>query len=202
MSFKIAVGLGNSGEAYEGTRHNVGRSAVLDFARSAGAAFSFEKYCAAYTAVVSGVRFVLLNGYMNESGINLARVLKFFKADISETVVAYDDITLDLGRVKLADRGSSGGHNGVENIISVCGESFARLKIGIGSKPFKSMDLADFVLQKIPDDDWKILNQEAFPKTRKALELLFSKGMSEAQNAVNRRVQTDNFNYSKQQNEY
>ncbi|MBO6101772.1 MAG: aminoacyl-tRNA hydrolase, partial [Opitutales bacterium] len=150
MSVKLAIGLGNMGSKYASTRHNAGMEAVARLGRRFGATFARNKYCAAYLAkgLVGGreIIFAAAEGYMNESGVNLANILRFLKLDISEVAVFYDDITLDSGRMKISQGGSSGGHNGVNDIINRCGNDFARVRIGLGAKPFKGMDLADYVL--------------------------------------------------------
>lgn len=190
MSVKIAVGLGNSGDAYNSTRHNVGLMRLAAFAKARGAVFSYEKYCAAYIAKASvfgeTLLLVAMKGYMNESGANLKNALKFLKTDISECVVLYDDVSMEVGKVKLTSGGSSGGHNGVDDIIKRCGNSFARIRIGVGAKAHKGMDLADHVLGRIPNEDLRLL-EDADAKIAQALELLLSKGLDAAQNAVNRR---------------
>lgn len=202
MSLKIAVGLGNSGDAYDSTRHNVGAMKVASFARESGASFSYEKYCASYIAKISlageTLCLAVMKGYMNESGANLRNLLKFLKADISECAVLYDDVSMEVGKVKISCGGSSGGHNGVDDIMKKCGNSFARIRIGVGAKAHKGMDLADHVLGKIPQDDVKAL-EGADAKVSQALELLAKKGLEAAQNVVNRRPIEPKVEISKEQ---
>lgn len=190
MAFRLAVGLGNSPSRYEGTRHNVGMAALGRIAGMYQAKFSLNKYCAAYLskANVCGkdVVFAAAQGYMNESGVNIANILRFLKIDISETIVFYDDITIQRGSFKISEGGSSGGHNGVENIIARCGNSFARVRIGLGGKTFKEMDLADYVLGGLSDDE-KVSFEASLPKLKDAFEMICSKGLVAAQNAFNRK---------------
>ena len=114
MSVKLAIGLGNSGAEYSGTRHNAGRIVLAKFAREKGAVFAYNKYCAAEVAKADvrskGLVIAFADGYMNLSGAALKRIMAFFKVKISEVAVAYDDISLDPGRMKLSKGGSSGGH--------------------------------------------------------------------------------------------
>ena len=122
MSVNIAVGLGNSEARYALTRHNAGAIVLEGLAKSCGVPFMrFNKYANAYLAKGSigscDLTFAFAEGYMNESGKSLAKILKYLKADISSVAVIYDDITLEVGRMKLTVGGSSGGHNGVADIM-------------------------------------------------------------------------------------
>ena len=191
MSVKLAIGLGNSGAEYSGTRHNAGRIVLAKFAREKGAAFAHNKYCAAEVAKAD-VRskeliIAFADGYMNLSGAALKRIMAFFKVKISEVAVAYDDISLEPGRMKLSKGGSSGGHNGVTDIMEKCGNEFVRIRIGIGGKIDKRMDLADHVLGKIPPEDLKAIESV---KIGECLDLLLTKGLDAAQNAMNRKDET------------
>ena len=187
MSVKIAIGLGNTGAEYVGTRHNAGRIVLGEVAAACGAGFSYNKFCAAQTAKISlgahPLAIAFADGYMNLSGDGISKILKFFKLDISEAVVVYDDITLDAGRMKLSVGGSSGGHNGIADVMFKCGNTFARIRIGIGAKPYKTMDLADYVLGKIGDEDLAAIKSL---DVKGCLSLMLSKGIEAAQNVVNR----------------
>lgn len=155
-----------------------------------GANFVRNKYCAAYLGkgVVSNreVIFAAAEGYMNESGVNLANILKFLKVGIAETVVLYDDITLDSGRMKLSVGGSAGGHNGVNDIMNRCGNDFVRVRIGLGAKTFKTMSLADYVLGTLTPEEKS--NFEALkPSIISAFEMIVEKGIASAQNVYNQK---------------
>ena len=131
MSVNIVVGLGNSEPRYALTRHNAGAIVLENLAKSCGVdSMRFDKYANAYIGrgALCGreLTFVFAEGYMNESGVSLAKTLKYLKADISQVAVIYDDITLEAGRMKLSRGGSSGGHNGVADIMAHCGNTFAR----------------------------------------------------------------------------
>ena len=123
------------------------------------------------------------DGYMNLSGGNIKNILKFLKFNISEAAVVYDDITLDVGRMKLSLGGSAGGHNGVADIMEKCGNDFARIRIGIGAKPYKTMDLADYVLGKLDESDLSAIRAL---DVKECLSLMLAKGLEGAQNVVNR----------------
>lgn len=189
MSINIAVGLGNCEACYAKTRHNSGVIALESLAKSCSvASMQFDKYANAYLArgTIGGheLTFVFAKGYMNESGVALAKILKYLKADISSVAVIYDDITLDVGRMKLTQGGSSGGHNGVANIMERCGNTFARVRIGVGAKIDKRMDLADHVLGKLSEDEIKTI--ETLP-LHECFKLLVTKGLEAAQNVINRK---------------
>ena len=98
----------------------------------------------------------------------------------------YDDITIGVGRMKLSRGGSSGGHNGVADIMEFCGNSFVRVRIGVGAKADKRMDLADHVLGKLSEADLAAIS--ALP-VRECFSLLLSKGLEAAQNEINRRAE-------------
>ena len=176
------------GSQYNGTRHNVGMEAVARIAKSYGAGFVRNKYCAAWLAQadIAGRRIIFAapEGYMNESGVNIANILRFLKLDITDAAIFYDDITIASGHFKLSQGGSSGGHNGVENIMAVCGNSFARLRIGLGGKPFKTMALSDYVLGKLAPEEENAFDS-LVPNLERAFQCVLKKGIAAAQNEFN-----------------
>ncbi|MFI3290509.1 MAG: aminoacyl-tRNA hydrolase [Opitutales bacterium] len=187
---RLAVALGNSPEKYSKTRHNAGQIVLRHWAKELGKSFSYNKFCSAnITRVQVGNNELILAdmlGYMNESGVNLKKVLKFFKLNISEVAIFYDDITMDLGRLKITERASSGGHNGLADIISQFGTDFLRYRVGIGAKPFKTMPLSDYVLSKLSDIEIEQL-QSLTGQVAKSFELMFTKGIAFAQNLINQK---------------
>ncbi|MCL4146134.1 UNVERIFIED_CONTAM: hypothetical protein GTU68_052830, partial [Idotea baltica] len=138
---KLIVGLGNPGSEYEGTRHNVGFD-FLDYLFLNLPEISWKnKFGANFTSLEyksEKVFFVKPFTYMNLSGEPLRKFCAYFKIDINEVIVCYDDIDLDIGNLRLRDKGGAGGHNGIKSIISEFGvENFTRLKIGISRPKFK-----------------------------------------------------------------
>ncbi len=188
MSLKIAIGLGNSGNEYKGTRHNAGIIALEEIARQSGVGFAYSKYCSAYLAKVQISSKPLLlafaDGYMNLSGSGLAKILSFTKVSIADVAVFYDDINLDVGRMKLSLGGSAGGHNGVADIMAKCGNNFMRFRLGIGAKPDKRMDLADYVLNKFSEAEISAIKTLDL---KGALSQTLAKDFESAQNIYNRR---------------
>lgn len=187
MSIKVIFGLGNTGAEYACTRHNAGQIALGVLADSFGATFSENKFCNARVAKINlgggAVWLVFCNGYMNNSGEGAKKAAAFFGVGGGETAVIYDDITLPVGRMKLTKGGSSGGHNGVADIMDRLGNDFVRIRMGIGAKPFKQMDLADFVLGKLPEADLAAIRAADI---RKCVETLVLRGLERAQNEFNR----------------
>lgn len=148
---KLIVGLGNPGEKYKGTRHNIGFEAIDFIAKE----FQVDNFKKKYQGEISffewqGEKVALLKPltYMNLSGNSIQEVVKFYKLDPREDlIVIYDDMDLDLARIKIKRKGRAGGHNGIKSIISHLGEDFIRIKCGIG-KPEKKEDVINYVLGK------------------------------------------------------
>ncbi len=192
MALKFLAGLGNSGAEYALTRHNAGAIALSVFAESMGAELRYDKYLRASSAKVrtplGPLVLAFAEGYMNESGANLQRIIGRLGFRVDEFAVLCDDINLEVGRIKLSVGGSAGGHNGLADIMEHCGNSFARVRIGVGAKPDKRMDLADYVLGRLPESDLSALRSLDI---KECVMLMISKGVAAAQNLVNRRCRAD-----------
>jgi PTH1 family peptidyl-tRNA hydrolase len=194
MSISIVAGLGNPGRDYADTRHNLGWIAVDAFARRHGLAWReqprFEAEVARWDrSQGSSVWFVKPLTFMNDSGRSLGAFLHFHKVEPAQLAVVYDDLTLDLGLVKVTHRGSAGGHNGVASVIEHLGPGFARYRLGIGPKQPPQMDLKDFVLGKFTSDQLQLVQQN-LENTLNGLDLLLSHGITRAMNQLNRRNPT------------
>ncbi|MFP4156569.1 MAG: aminoacyl-tRNA hydrolase [Opitutales bacterium] len=193
MSIAVIAGLGNPGQKYRKTRHNIGFDVVEDFAKSLAAPWKpvarFEAELA--QAEIGPSRYLLVKPltYMNDSGRALAAILRYYKLEPANLLVIYDDITLELGRAKLRINGSDGGHNGVGDLLARVGPGFARYRIGIGAKPRKEMDLADYVLSPFKPDEMERLKTR-FPDYNKHLRLILDKGIEPALNSINQRTAT------------
>ena len=186
MSIKILFGLGNIGDEYAQTRHNAGVIVLKNFAELRSAEFSKNKFCNADVAKANSsigmITLAFCRGYMNNSGDGIKKVLSFFKFAPNEIGVIYDDITLPVGRVKISQGGSCGGHNGVDDIIRKVGNDFVRIRVGIGSKQHKAMVLSDHVLGKLTAED--IASLKAFDICS-CVDVLLSQGLAKAQNIFN-----------------
>ena len=172
---KLVLGLGNPGEGYKSTRHNAGFMFADALADKIGASFYNESKFKAQIAKGEykgeAIWIVKPQTYMNLSGESLSALKNFYKTDIKTLFVAFDDISLDLGKIRFKSKGSDGGHNGIKSIIKhASSQEFDRLKIGIGPQP-PFMKSEDFVLQnfskeqKVQIDDIINLCVEAFATT-------------------------------------
>ncbi len=156
---KLVIGLGNPGEEYKNTRHNIGYM-FLDFVTN-NANFVINKKFKAmeYETVIDGekVLFVKPLTYMNLSGETVIKYVNFFKIQLNDILIIQDDLDMNIGRYKLLFKHGDGGHNGIKNIISSLGSSeFLRLKIGISKS---NMDTVNYVLGKFSRDEMKLLDK-------------------------------------------
>ena len=146
---KIIVGLGNPTKEYAGTRHNVGFSVIYNISDAYNIPVETKKHKALIgKGIIEGEKVILAmpQTYMNLSGESVRELMDYYKCDLSDLIVIYDDISLDVGQLRIRKKGSAGGHNGIKNIIANLGtDVFPRIKIGVGEKP-KKYDLADYVL--------------------------------------------------------
>lgn len=155
---KLIIGLGNKGKEYDTTRHNAGFEALDTLADKLGVSISENKHKALVVKTyIAGEKVLLMKPqtYMNLSGESVRAALDFYKLNIDDILVIYDDISLDVGRLRIRLKGSAGGHNGIKSIISHLGsEEFSRIKIGVGDKE-KGSDLAKHVLGKFNEEESK-----------------------------------------------
>jgi len=178
----IAVFLGNPGLRYENTRHNVGFITAEAIAKEMGIGIKRAKFNALTEVITLGGEKVLLalpQTYMNLSGNTVKQALRFYKLPIENVIVISDETALPVGKLRIRRSGSSGGHNGLRDIISKCGEDFIRVRIGIGTPPHEGYDMADWVLSKITGEDTALINEAAL-KAAAAIELIISSGVDKA----------------------
>ena len=183
---RLIVGLGNPGETYRDTRHNIGFMVLDEIAKRMGAAFHEEKRWSGMVAKFTGGYLLKPLTFMNDSGRALAALARFYKVPAASVIAVYDDLTIDLGLVKVSVTGSAGGHNGVASVLEHLGDGFVRYRLGIGPKEPPQMDLKDFVLGKFtPDQQISITSH--LPHYLSGLDLLLSRGAETAMNQLNRR---------------
>ena len=186
----LVVGLGNPGSQYEATRHNVGFRAVDALAKEAGVKIDRAKFQALTAqATVGGVRVLLMKPqtYMNLSGVAVKQAADFYKVPPERVLVLFDDIDLDVGRLRIRRNGSAGGHNGIKSIISSLGsQEFPRIKIGVGAKPHPDYDLADWVLSRFTLAEQKLLDPAIEPAAE-AVPVIFTQGIERASSQFNRK---------------
>ena len=165
---KLIVGLGNPGKEYENTRHNMGFMALDEYATQNHLTFNKEKFNGLYTDFsYNGDKVILLKpqSYINLSGEVIRKFVDYFKIELDDLLVISDDLDMDLGKIKIKYKGSSGGHNGLKNIESHLGtQNYRRIKIGISNN--KNIDTKDYVLGKLNGDSKKIIEEtiQLFPK--------------------------------------
>ncbi len=189
QEFFVVAGLGNPGREYAETKHNVGFMVIDRLAEKYNINVTKFKNKALIGDGTIGDRRVLLvkpQTFMNLSGESIREIVNFYKIPQDRFVVIFDDTSLPEGQIRLREKGSHGGHNGIRNIIQQMGtDVFWRIKVGIGEKP-NGWDLADYVLAKF-DKDALPLMETGMDKAVQAVELILSRGMQDAMNRMNQR---------------
>lgn len=184
---KIIVGLGNPGSEYEKTRHNTGFMVIDKIAEKYNIEIKKEKSKALIgTGEINGEKVMLVKPqtFMNLSGEAVRGIMDFYKESIDNLLVVFDDIDLELGNIRIKERGSAGTHNGMKSVVQNVGTvDFKRVKVGIG-KPKVNMDLVNYVLGKFSDDELKILTG-SIEKAVDAVEIIVSGNVSKAMNLYN-----------------
>ena len=188
----IIVGLGNPGDKYEKTRHNVGFNVIDLLAKEYSIDVSKIKHKALIGEGRVGTEKVILvkpMTYMNLSGDSVAEIVNFYKLDPeSEMIVIFDDISLAPGNIRVRKKGSAGGHNGIKSIIARCGtQNFMRIKVGVGEKP-QGWDLADHVLGRFSTED-RVLVEDAIRDACSAAVLMMQGDVDAAMNHFNAKKQ-------------
>lgn len=183
----IIVGLGNPGQKYAKTRHNAGFEVIDRLADEYGISVTKIKHKALIGEGRVGTEKVVLvkpTTYMNLSGESVVSLYQFYKPDLDKLIVIYDDIDLDVGKLRIRKKGSPGTHNGMRSITQCLGtKEFPRFRVGVG-KPDKGRDLADFVLSRVPKEQDEAMN-EGFEKTAKAIDSMIREGIDMAMNKYN-----------------
>lgn len=184
----LIVGLGNPDKKYENTRHNTGWLALDYIADKYGCKINKVKYKSFVGNCTIGKSKVLLMKpatYMNNSGKAVVEAMNFYKIPPEKVIVIFDDISLDVGKMRIRSKGSDGGQKGMRSIIYLSGsDKFPRIKIGIGAKPNPDWDLADWVLSKFTDDELKTVGK-MFDSAAKAAELIIDGKTDRAMNMFN-----------------
>jgi PTH1 family peptidyl-tRNA hydrolase len=191
MSISLVAGLGNPGPDYVSTRHNLGWIVIDAFAEKLGLAWKKQPQFDALVARWDRpgqptCYFAKPLTFMNDSGTAVGALSRFYKIPITSITAVYDDLTIDLGLIKVSVSGSAGGHNGVASLLEQIGDGFVRYRLGIGPKTPPQMDLKDFVLGKFTPDQHSLVTQ-LLPHYISGLELLLSRGTEAAMNQLNRR---------------
>ncbi|MGV3488443.1 MAG: aminoacyl-tRNA hydrolase [Tuberibacillus sp.] len=159
---KLIVGLGNPGSEYRQTRHNIGFEVIEQLSKITDIPLDQSKYNGLFgKGKVQGEDVILLKPltYMNASGESVGPFMRFYKLDLSDLIVVYDDLDLAVGRMRLRLKGSAGGHNGMKSIIQHVGsQNFKRVRVGIG-RPEGRQPVIDFVLKPFSKEERPIVEE-------------------------------------------
>ncbi len=183
----LIVGLGNPGKEYENTRHNLGFRVVDSLLNDLHISSLKSKHDSLLAqAEIDGHKLLIAKPqtFMNNSGIAVGQILNWYKINPEKLILIYDDVDLEVGQLRLREKGGTGGHNGVESVIQHVGTTeFPRVRVGIGRDDLLS-DISDYVLTQIPDGQTQVLN-EAVIKAAEAVKLIVSHGINHAMNQFN-----------------
>ena len=184
----LIVGLGNPGKEYANTKHNCGFRAIDILADNLNCKIDKSKFQGLYgQAVIDSTKIFLLKPltYMNLSGRSVLQMSAYYNIPPQRIIVMFDDISLEPGRLRIRPDGSAGGHNGIKSIIAELGsQEFPRVKIGVGAKPHKDANLADWVLSGFTANEEKALAVSLKNAADSAL-CIVQKGVYEAANRFN-----------------
>ena len=184
----IICGLGNPGTQYEGTRHNIGFMTIdtlcekykLDCKKLRFKSLTCD-------AMISGKRCLIMKPttFMNNSGEAVTEAMSFYKIPPERTIIVFDDISLEPGKLRIRRKGSDGGHNGIKSIIYLSGsDMFPRIQMGVGAKPHPDYNLADWVLGHFKKEQAEAL-ETAMDNAVSSIELMVGGKMNEAMNKFN-----------------
>ena len=180
---KLIAGLGNIGEKYFFTRHNAGFMVLDKWAVDNNISFKEDKKLKCFIAKMGENILITPTTFMNLSGEAVRVVMDYYKIDVKDILIVYDDIALDLGRIRFRANGSDGGHNGIKSIIKHVGtKDFDRLKIGIGPQP--NIPSENYVLQNFPKEQHPEL-KEILKRADEAIGFYLNNGIEKAQNKYN-----------------
>ncbi|MBU5454716.1 aminoacyl-tRNA hydrolase [Caproiciproducens sp. MSJ-32] len=181
----LIVGLGNPGKEYDNTRHNIGFETVDYIADKYNIDINRKKFkgiCG--EGLINNTKVILLkpSTYMNLSGESIVEAMNFYKLKNEELIIIYDDISLEVGRLRIREKGSAGGHNGIKSIIgNLASDVFPRIKIGVGQP---KGELVSHVLGKFNKEEMEIL-KEVIEAASIGVETIIKDGTKEAMNKLN-----------------
>ncbi len=188
MADFAVIGLGNPGEVYRNSRHNLGFWCLDNIAEKKNVKFkSSKEFHADYLVLKHNDMKILLvkpMTMMNESGRFLLSILNYFRCSSSNVILIHDELTLPFGELKISTNRGAGGHNGVSSVINALGDSLTRFRIGIGKKSFPQMKLSDFVLSKLTSEECSLLEGKK-DNLNDALLHIFENGVDATMNLIN-----------------
>ncbi len=190
LPLRVIVGLGNPGPEHQVTRHNAGFWFVDVLARQHGGEFrDYRKFSGEIARVtISGQELILLKPttYMNRSGLSVRQLSDFYKIAPDDILVAYDELDLPVGSIRLKQGGGHGGHNGMRDIIAHVGEGFWRLRLGIGH-PGNKADVIDYVLSRAPSHEEDLI-MDAVAQAADAMPVILEQGAERAMTKLHSRA--------------
>jgi peptidyl-tRNA hydrolase, PTH1 family len=186
---KIVVGLGNPGQEYSETRHNVGFMTVDTLAGRWGVdgwRSKFDSLVVEYRGASEPIVLIKPQTYMNHSGYAVGAVLRWYKLPVEEIIVICDDLDLAAGRLRIRSQGGTGGHRGIESLLVHLGQdTFSRVRIGIGRPP-GFMDAAAYVTSRFSAEEIPVMS-EAIGRAADAVEAILKQGVTKAANEFNKK---------------
>lgn len=189
IAMYIIIGLGNPTVKYQATRHNIGWDAITRISDDYRIALDSKQHKAICgKGYIEGEKVMIAQPltYMNLSGESVRELIEYYKVTPEEIIVIYDDISLDVGQLRIRKKGSAGGHNGIKSIIQHLGtDEFPRIKVGVGDKP-KDWDLADYVLSRFQPEEQATI-REALKDTSDACKMIITAGIDTAMNQFNKK---------------
>lgn len=184
MSVRYIIGLGNPGPRYASNRHNVGFMFLEKFVQKTGCSSNFVRESNYELAECGGCFLVKPLTYMNVSGQAVKSLMERYSLSANDIIVVYDDVDLPLGKMRIRQKGSAGGHNGLKSIIEALGTNeFVRLRIGIGPKP-EGVDLAEFVLSDFSEEERSVL-EKVLDVAVEAVKTILTDGVQKAMSLFN-----------------
>ena len=183
---KLIVGLGNPGKQYEKTRHNFGFMVIDYYANKKELNFKNNMQGLYAELTVNGEKIILLKpqSYMNLSGDIVRKYCDYYNVKIEDILVIYDDVDFEIGTFKIKRNGSSGGHNGIKDIINKLGtEEVSRIRVGVSKN---NSELANYVLKKLPKSDIEKINI-LLPKICEAIDIYITEGLDSSMEKYNKR---------------
>ena len=183
----LIIGLGNPEEEYARTRHNMGFDTINKISEKYNIKVNKSKFNALYgTGDIEGEKVILLKPqtYMNLSGTAIRDFMNFYKLSPENIIVIFDDLDIEPGIIKIRKKGGPGTHNGIKSVVNeIKSEDFCRIRIGIGNPEYKN-DLLNYILTRIPDDEYKIL-EKATDNATSAIAEILKNGIDSAMNKYN-----------------
>lgn len=183
----VIVGLGNPGKKYEGTRHNTGFYVIDELAHTADIRIKRLKHMALYGKGTIGNKKVVLykpQTFMNSSGESVREILKWYKISLDRLIIVYDDIDIELGKIRVRRKGSAGTHNGMKSVLfNIRSEDFPRVRVGIG-RPSQGRNCVGFVLGKFNSDERKVM-LDSIKNAAGAVKTIITEGIETAMNRYN-----------------